>query len=173
MREGITVGMALPAAVDEIVLVLCCQNTVHHDSQVPAGGVLHTDRALNCAGSQSVLLVLHAAGADRHIAQKVVQIFVVLRIEHLVRAYKSCLLHRAHVQFACSDDPLKEIGLRVGIRLVDQPLVAFAGRPGLVRVNAGDNEDLVLHLFPQRHKPGYIVNNALLIVSRAGPDDQG
>ena len=172
MRVGISVGMSLPAAIDEIVLMLRRHNTVHHDSQVSAGGILHADRALDGTGGQSVLLVLHAAGAHRHIAQKVVQVLVVFRIEHLVRADKSRLLDRAHMELPGGNNALEEVGRSVGIGLVDKPLVAVSGRPGFVRVNAGNDQNLVLNLLPQRHEPGNVVDHALLVIRRAGTDDQ-
>ena len=54
--------------------------------------------------------------------------------------------------------------------LVDKPLVAVSGRPGLVRVNAGNDQNLVTDLLPQRHEPGNVVDHALLVIRGAGTD---
>ena len=61
----------------------------------------------------------------------------------------------------------------VGVRLVEQTLVARAGGPGLVGVDTRDDEQLVFHLFLDGDQAGDIIQNAVLPVGRAGADDQG
>ena len=77
------------------------------------------------------------------------------------------------MQFPRRDHALEKVRARIGIRLVDQSLVAVSCGPGLIGINAGNDKDLVLDLLPQRDKPGNIIYNAVFVVRGAGTDDQG
>ena len=169
---GIALGGRLPAAVDKGVAVLGRMDGVHHDRVVAAGGIFHARGNLHSAGGQPVLLVLDGPGADRHIGQQVIEILVVLGIEHLVRAGQAGVADHAHVELSGRDDALEHIGLVLGIRLVQQALVAVARRPGLVGVDPGDDQDLVFDLLLDPGQPLQIIHDADLIVRGAGSDDQ-
>ncbi len=67
MGKGVSLALYLPVAVDEGVAALCGTYGVHHNRHIAAGGVLHTNRNVKAAGRETVLLVLDASGAYRHV----------------------------------------------------------------------------------------------------------
>ena len=84
---------------------------------------------------------------------------MVLRIEHFVGAGKTGLLQGAQVQFPYRDQPLEEVGVGNGVRLVEHTLVAGAGGAGLVCVN-------------QRAEACDIIDDGVFAVGGAGAHDQ-
>ena len=165
-------GLDLPAAVEERVVAHRRIDGVHHHAQVAARGVLHADGHINTARDEAVLLILDRARADSDIAQNVGEIAVVFGIEHLVGAGKAGLLHRAGVEAADGDDALEHVGLFARVGLVEHALVARAVGARLVRVDARDDQDLILDLFLQGDEAADIVHHAVLAVGRAGADDE-
>ena len=169
---GIAVRMGFPTAVDEGVGALGCDNGVHHDVVVAACRILHAYGNFDSAGGQPVLLVLDGSGSDSDVAQDIVQIFVVLRIEHLVGKDETGLLNSMHVQVTGCQDSLVQIRFACRIRLVDKTFVALACRTGLVCIDSGDNHYLVTDLLLNRNKTGHVVHDSVFVVCRAGADDQ-
>ena len=59
-QDGVGQRVALclyfPAAVDELMTVLCCVYGVQHDGECAAGRILHADRYVDAAGNEAVLL---------------------------------------------------------------------------------------------------------------------
>lgn len=84
MGVGITVGLYFPASVQKGVGTLGCHDAVHHDGEVAAGGVFHTDRDPDTAGCQAVLLVLYRACADSRVGQDIGDITVIFRVQHFI-----------------------------------------------------------------------------------------
>ena len=58
------------------------------------------------------------------------------------------------------------------VRLMKQTLVAFSGRPRLVGIDAGDDQDSVLHFLLQSSKPFQVFQYRLLVIRAAGADNQ-
>ena len=169
---GIALRVDLPAPVNEGVLILGGGDGVHHHGEAAGGGVLHAHGHLNAAGGEPVLLVLHRAGTHGHIGQDIVQILIILGIEHLVGTGEAGLLHHTHMQFPDGNQALEHIRLILRVRLMQHPFVALAGGTGLVGIAAGDNKNLILHLLLHPAQPLHIVQHAVRMVGRAGANDQ-
>ena len=71
MGTGVAGGVHFPAAVDEVVAVLCGHNRIEHNGKIAAGGVFHTGRYVHAADCQAVLLVLYRTGSDRYVRKQV------------------------------------------------------------------------------------------------------
>ena len=76
------------------------------------------------------------------------------------------------MHLADGDQPLEHVRLTVGIGLVQHALVPVAGGAGLVAVNAGDDEDRVLHPLLQCPEPRRVLQHGVLPVGGAGADEQ-
>ena len=168
MGIGIALGVDLPAPVYEGVLILGSGDGVHHHRQVSGGGVLHAHGDLNAAGGEAVLLILHGAGAHGHIAQDVVQVFIVLGVQHLVGAGEAGLPDHPHVHLPDGNEALEHVRLVARVGLMEHALVALAGSTGLVCVAAGDDEYLLLHFLLYLPQPLHIVHDAVGIIGGAG-----
>ena len=146
---------------------------VHHDRQVAARGVLHADGDVEPAGDETVLLILDGTRADSDVGENVRQVQAVFRVEQLVRAGKArsrsstlmCILRDR-------DQTLENVRVAVRVGLVEHALVAVAGGAGLVAVDAGNEENLVLHLLLQAAQARDIVEHRVLSVGRARADEQ-
>ena len=86
------------------------------------------------------------------------------------------------IVFVCSDKPLtekdasghrslshgnqsgKKIRLLFGIRLMDDSLVAFAGSPGLVGIDSGNQNQLVFHLLVYFGKPADVIADGIFVI---------
>ena len=169
---GVSLGVDLPVPVDEGVAALGRGDGVHHDGEIPGGGVFHADGDLDAAGREAVLLVLHRARADGNVGQHVVEVLVILGVEHLVRAGEARLPEDAHVQLPDGDEALEHIRPCVRVGLVEHALVPLAGGAGLVRVAAGHDEDALGDLLLRLPQAAHIVEDAVLPVGGAGPDDE-
>ena len=136
--------------------MLCGVDGVDHDADVAARGVLHADGNVEAAGREAVLLVLHGSRAHGNVRQKVREIPVVLRVEHLVRAGEAVVRQGRAMQLTDGNDAL----------------VAVARGAGLVGVDARDDENLVRHLVLYLAKLLDVRKHRVAMVRRAGPDDQ-
>ena len=172
VRVGIALRMRLPAAVDEGVLVLCGGDGVEHYREVAARRVFSFRRETSRAGGQTVLLILYRTRADSDVCEHIVEVLVCLGIEHLIRAGKAGLAERSHVQLADGDDTLEQVGLCARVGLMKNSLVAVAGRTRLVGVDTGDDVDTVDDLVLKPAQTRNVVDNAVLVVCRAGSDDK-
>ena len=119
-----------------------------------------------------MLLVFHRAGAHGHIAQDVVEVLVVLRVEHLVCAGELGLVDGTHVELAGGDDTVEGIRVAGRVGLVHQALIALTSGARLVGVDARHDHDLVLHALLQAGQAGDVVHHGVLVVCRAGADDE-
>ncbi len=175
-HNGVGMGVALrghfPAAVQEGVACLGGDNGVHHDGEVAAGGVLETAGYTDAAGDDSVLLVFHRTGADCHVGQKVGQVAVVFRVEHLIGAGEVGLVGDALVHAADGDDAGEHVLPLLRVRLVEHALVADTDGAGFVRIHSGDDEDGVFDLLIDLGQPVHVVHDGVFPVGRAGADDQ-
>ena len=119
-----------------------------------------------------MLLILHRAGTHGHIGQDIVQILIILGIQHLIGTGEAGLLHHPHMQLPDGDEALEHIRLMLRVRLVQHTLVALAGGAGLIGIAAGDDENFILHLLLHPAQPLHIVQHTVRMVGRAGTDDQ-
>ena len=76
-------------------------------------------------------------------------------------------MHMAH-----GDQSLDHIRLFQRIGLGRNALIAITGRTRLIRIDAGNHQDLILDLLLHRNQAGDIVNDRILPIRRAGADDQ-
>ena len=97
---------------------LSCNNRIYHNTEITAGRIFHSGRDIHTADSQTVLLILYAAGADCHIGQNIGYIAPVFGIEHFIGCGKSRLRKYAHMYFAYCYDAFEYIGLCIGVGLV-------------------------------------------------------
>ena len=83
-QDGVGQRVALclyfPAAVDELMTVLCCVYGVQHDGECAAGRILHADRYVDAAGNEAVLLVLNGTCADCNIGHNVGKVGQIFRV---------------------------------------------------------------------------------------------
>ena len=119
-----------------------------------------------------MLLVFDRTRAHGNIAQQVVEVLVVLRVEHLVSADEARFGHRTHMQLAHGDDAGKGVGLARGVGLMHQALVTLARGAWLVGVDARNDHDLVFDLFLHRDKAAHVIHHAVLVVGGARADNQ-
>ncbi len=138
--------------------------------KVSARGVLHAHGHGDAARHQAVLLVLHRARAHGHIGEKVDEVLEVGGVEHLVRREHAGLLHNAQVHAADGLHALEEVCRRLGVGVVEKPLVAGTTRARLVGVDARHHEELVLYLVGKLGKARHVVEDRVLAVGRAGPN---
>lgn len=118
-----------------------------------------------------MLLILHGARADCHIGEDIGDIAPVFRVEHLVRCGESALLNGTDLHLSHGDQTREKVRFLFGIRLGNHSLVAFSGGAGLVGVDTGDQDQLVLHLLVHLGKSCYIVAHGICIVCGTGTDD--
>ena len=107
----------------------------------------------------------------RLVGEQIVEVAAVFGIEHLVGGGEAALAHGADVHLADGDDAVQKVGGLVGAGLVQHPLVARARRARLVGVDARDDDELFGELLLQGHEAGDVFADGVLVVGRAGPDD--
>ena len=104
------------------------------------------------------------------VAQHILQVGVVARIEHLVGGSQVELRKHPEVHPPDRLDPLGDIGLLLRVRLVGHSLVPFPGGPGFVRINPRDEQEPVFHLLLQLCQPAHILADRLFVMGRTGAD---
>ena len=172
MRVRISFTDDLPAAIDKGVAGLRRSNGIHHDAQITARGILHTDGSLNAARRQSVLLIFYRTRADRNIGKQVGKIAVVFGIQHLVRTREIIVAQSRHVQLTDGNDALVHIGLGIGIGLMKHALISLSRGSRLVGIDTGNDDDLILDLILYLAKTGNILQHRLAVICGARTDDQ-
>ena len=172
MGKRISCGVDFPAVEEEVLLILCGFDGVHHDREVAGGRVLHTDGNTGTAGDHAVELVLDGTRADRAVGEKIREVAVVFRIEDLFSAGEVGLLDDVDVHAADGLDAFHHVLIALGIRLVEHAFIAFADGSRLIRVDSGHDEELVLHFVSDFRKARAVVEDGRLIVCRAGADDE-
>ncbi len=118
-----------------------------------------------------MLLVLHGTGADGYIREDILYIAPVVGVEHLIGGGHFGYLDGVNVHLTHGDQAAHKVGFFLRIRLADDPFVALTGGAGLVGVNPGDQDQLVLHLFVDAGEPADIIADGVLVVGRTGADD--
>ena len=96
---------------------------------------------------------------------------MVLGIEHLVGTEETRLLDDSQVHVANGTDAGEQVGLTVGIGLMEHAHVAQTQRAGLVGIEARNEDELVGHLFLGLGQAGAILEHGILAIGRAGADD--
>ena len=59
MSERISSGFDLPVLIDKVMPVLSRVDGIKHNAHIAAGAIFHTDRHIQAAAREPVLLVLH------------------------------------------------------------------------------------------------------------------
>ena len=119
-----------------------------------------------------MLLVLDAAGTDCDIGYQVGQEVVILRIEHLVGTGEAEFVHCADVHPADGHEPLEDIRIGDRIGLMEHALVSSSGSAGLVGIDTGDDDDLVLDLVLDGTQASYVVEHRILPVCGTRADNK-
>ena len=171
MRVGVAGRLHVPVAIDEGVRCLSSDDGIEHDGVVARGRVLHAHGHVQARRNKPVLLVFNRAGTHRHVGKQIGQEAVVLGIEHLVGTEETRLLDDSQVHVANGADAGEQIGLTVGVGLMEHAHVAQAQRAGLVGIEARDEDELVSHLFLGLGQTGAVLEHGVLAVGRAGADD--
>ena len=171
MRKVVSVGIDIPAAVNEVMFALSCLHGVKHDRQITAGGIFHAGGYIHAADCHTMLLIFHGAGTDGDIGKDILHITPVVRVKHLICGGQFRFFHCVNVHFTHGDQTAGKVRFLFGIGLADNSLIALSGSTGLVGINAGDQDQLVLHLFVDFGEPAYIVTDSRFVVSRTGADN--
>ena len=107
VRQRVARGLHLPTVVAEDVRSLRRLHGVKHDVEIAGRRVLHAHGDVQSAAGQAVLLVLDRTRTHGHVAQNVLEVGIVVGIEHLVRGRKVRLLQRPEVHFPDGLDALR------------------------------------------------------------------
>ena len=171
MRVGVAGRLHVPVAIDEGVRCLSSNDGVEHDGVVARGRVLHAHGHVQARRDKPVLLVFNRACTHRHVGKQVGQEAVVLGIEHLVSTEETRLLDDGQVHVANGTDAGKQVGLTVGVGLMEHAHVAQTQRARLVGVEAWNEDELAGHLFLGLGQAGAVLEYGVLAIGRAGADD--
>ena len=171
MRKGISCGLHLIAAVDKMVRVLGGVDGIEHHGKIAAGGIFHAGGHVKAADGQTVMLILHRAGADGHIGEKIFHISPVFRVEHLVRAGQMAFCDRADMHSAHGDQSLDHIRRFFRVRLGGDAFVPLPCGAGFVGVDAWDQDQPVCHTLLNCSQTTDIVTDSVLIVCGTGADN--
>lgn len=169
--QRVAAGAHIVAAINKRGGILRRPHGVEHHRHVAAGGIFHPHGNVHPAGGEPVLLVFHRARADGLIGQNIVQIAPVFRVKHLVRRRQGAFAHGPDVHFPNGDNAPVEIRRLGRIRLVQHPLVACAGRAGLVRINARNQNQPIRHLLADLRQAAHVLANRILVVRGARTDN--
>ncbi len=172
VRERVAVTVDLPVAENEGLRSLSSIDRIEHHGGGAGGRVLHAHGRNDAARNQTVLLVLHRAGAHGHVREQVDQVLVVAGVEHLVCGEQAGLLNHAQVHVADSLNAGKQVVGRLGVGVVQQTLVASTLGARLVGVHARNDDELVLDLVGELGQTHGVLDYRVLAVCRAGADDE-
>ena len=151
--------------------MLGCVDGIKHNGKSTAGRIFHTGRNIKSADGHTMLLIFHGAGTDGDIGKDILHITPVVRVKHLICGGQFRFFHCVNVHFTHGDQTAGKIRFLFGIGLADNSLIALSGSTGLIGINAGDQDQLVLHLFVDFGEPAYIVTDSRFVVSRTGADN--
>ena len=171
MGQIVSLGGDLPASVDEGVGVLGGVNGIQHYGYGAAGGIFHPGGHVKAADGNTMLLVLYGTGSDGYVGKDVRNVPPIFRVEHFVRRSQTRLNHGTDMHFPHGDQAGQKIRFFFGVRLMHDPLIAFSGGPGLVGIDSGNQNQLVLYFIVYPCKTVHIVTYGIFIVRRAGSDD--
>ncbi len=169
--EGVAVSLDLPSTVHEGVASLGGDAGIEHDAVRAAGGVLHAAGDIDAADGQAVLLVLYGAGTHCHVGQDIGNVGPVFRIEHFVCREEMGFRDGAQMHLSHGDEALGQIRGFFGVRLVYDAFVALPGGSGLIGIDAGDDDNLILHLFLHLCQSADVVADRIFVVRGTGTDN--
>ena len=159
------------AAESEVMGMLRCIDRIEHDGKVTARRILHAGSNIKTADGQPVLLILYGTCADCHIREQVGNVFPVFRIEHFICRCQTTFTDGTQMHFSHGDQSCDHIRCFFRIRLRSDALVSFAGGPGLVCVDTGDQQQTVFYFFLYFGKAVHILAYRILAVCGTGADD--
>ena len=119
-----------------------------------------------------MLLILDAARPDRDIAQDVLYVSPVVRIQHLIGSCEARDLDRVNLHLAHGNEARLKICPSLRIRLGSDSFIPFAGCPWFVCINSGNQKQLLRDPFVNFRKAGDIFTDCALIVCGTRPDNQ-
>ena len=137
--QRITTCFHITSTINEMMWMLGSDYGVQHNRQVTAGRILHTNRDIHTAGSQTMLLVFYGTCTDCFIRKNIIQVAAIFRIEHFICRRKTGFLKYADMHFADCNDSGKEIRCLIRIRLMEHSLVAITGSSRLVCIYSWDD----------------------------------
>ena len=119
-----------------------------------------------------MLLILDAARPDRDIAQDVLHVSPVVRIQHLIGSCEARDLDRVNLHLAHGNEARLKICPSLRIRLGSDSFIPFAGCPRFVCINSGNQKQLLRDPFVNFRKAGDIFTDRAFIVCGTGSDNQ-
>ena len=170
--QRVALGLDFPSAIQELLRALCSHDGIHHDRDISAGGILQSRRYSDAACHDTVLLVLHGPCTDGDITKQIGKIAVVFRIQHLLGTGKAGLPGHIGMKLPNGNDACQHVFFLFRIRLVEHPLVTDPLGTGLVGIDTGNEEQLVLDLLLHLCQTVHVIQNGVLAVSGARTDDQ-
>ena len=75
------------------------------------------------------------------------------------------------MHFPHGDQAVEKIRFSFRIRLVYDTFIAFSGGAGLIGIDPGNEDQTVCYFFLEACQAGYVVTDRVLVVCRAGADD--
>ena len=93
-RMGIRISRSLyfPFPKNKIMAVFCGINRVQHHSEIAGGRILHSHGHIHAGRYKPMLLVFYRSCTDSHVGEDIIQISMIIRIQHLIRCRKSAFL---------------------------------------------------------------------------------
>ncbi len=173
MRVRIALRAHLILTVLKLIGNMRSVDRVDSHSYAAVHGILKSSGEVYSAGDESVLLVLCRARAYSDICKHIVEIHMIVGIEHLVGCRQSALRNRAQVHLSKRDNArlnIRATVMRVGI--VQDTLVSLALGAGLIGVDTRHDEQLVLDLIGDLGKPRHVIAYRVRIICRARPDNE-
>ena len=147
MGQRIACSLHFPTTIQEGMARMSCNQRIHHNRQVTASRVLHTNRNIQTTCSQSVLLVFYRTSTNGNIGQQVRQIPMIFRIQHFICTSQASHFYCLGVHLPNGNDTLQHIFFLFRVWLMHHALIAFSGGSRLVGVNSRNQNQLVLDLF--------------------------
>ena len=89
--------------------MLCGSDGIQHNRKITTGRILHTNRNIHAAGSETMLLILYGTCTYSFVGENIIQLAAIFRIKHLICGRESCFLHNSHVHLADSNDSGKKV----------------------------------------------------------------
>lgn len=167
----VSVGFYLPVTHDEFVTVLAGLNRVHHNRQVTAGRILHTDRNVAAAGYQTMLLVFYGAGTDCDVGHDIIQVADIVRVKHLICGGEAGFFQDTHMHMADGVQALCHTWPLLRVRLMEHALVAVTGGTRLVGVDTRYDNKTVFGLFLDIDQAAGVVQDRILVIGGTRSDD--
>ena len=118
-----------------------------------------------------MLLVFNRTRTYSLIAQNIIEVAAIFRIQHLIGGGESAFGHGANMYVANRLNASRQIGRGLGVWLVQHALVALSRSARLIGVNARNNQQLVRNLARKLAQAARVFAHSVFVIGRAGADD--